>query len=518
MIQTPETHVDAAHPEMRRTEPPRTGFGLSEIAWMLLCSVVATTVYALNSGDSPLWLDEFATVNIVRLPFVDSLLQLQDHSSPLYQMLLRLLVHEEYPAESLIRAPAVIFAGFSLIATWWLARSLFGPWVAAVTIGLLAINPGFTRYAIEGRPYSMFVLFSVLSMGTFYRLVHRGGHLNLLAYVASTGLLVYSHPYSFFVFPAQAAYVLANTLINRHCRQFLGLMAVAFGALTVIAAPAIWLLSRCLRAGVRTPNDLSKWKERLLDMDFFSLAGSLVADPILGALCGVVLLSSLWLGRSPFDEYAPSSGVSNSRALRHWLVRRNPALLCVLWVASSLLLLKIVVSIVGNVFYFRYALPVTAPLLILSVAMLRRFKLSVQVVTLALLLTLIVPKTIISLCGVYGHPHLIKFLHQINDDQSPVFVHDAVWDTYALRYYGLPEDQFQALPLGYLRDPTIPEVSHLPSDRRFFLVDWNSSRNKVASFFQNHPRAYRIHDFDTVCLFEVEKVGTPARWLRSQDR
>ena len=164
-----------------------------EIIWLSLIVITASLMAVSMMKTRELWTDEFAGILTVLPPFKDSLMQLQDYAAPLYQVILRVLVDSEYPPEWIIRGPAFICSILGLIATWWFARTLFGRRVAAITIVFIAVNPFFRSYSVEGRPYTMFLFFSVLSMVTFYKWMNRSGIKTMLPYVMSTMCLVYSH-------------------------------------------------------------------------------------------------------------------------------------------------------------------------------------------------------------------------------------------------------------------------------------------------------------------------------------
>ena len=161
---------------------------------VLLCCSIFIVIYAAMVFYKPLWCDELLMLITVRRPFVEGLLQLQDYSAPLYQLILRLFVNNDFAPEWIIRAPAFLCAIFSLISIWWFTRIITNRrHIALITTALIAINPIFTSYAAEGRPYTLFLLFSVLSFGTFYLSLDRSKLSYFLLYIISTVILIYSH-------------------------------------------------------------------------------------------------------------------------------------------------------------------------------------------------------------------------------------------------------------------------------------------------------------------------------------
>ena len=502
------------------TRPSDRSLSAMEIAWVVLCCIGTCVAYSLQILRNPLWSDELATIITVRRPFIEGLLQLQDYSAPMYQLLLRMFVHNDYPPEWLIRAPAVVFALVGLLACWWLARMLFGRWVAVLSMTLLTVNPEFLRYAAEGRPYSMFLLFSSVSMVTFYRLMYRGGFWYMAAYVVSTSLLLYSHYYGFLVIPAQVGYAVIEALFKRVGSRDFGRIATAFGLVTVSAIPALWLISRYLQIGA--PATIG-WMKTPHLMDLLVQPGKLLGNSALGLLCTVSLVAAVYWKSSPFDEIALSRGTSvKGVGGRQWLARRSPALLCVLWIASSLYFLIFVSLFIRPLYHLRYGLPAMVPLTILSMALISRLRPLPQVMILLLVLLLLIPGTINEFKGerypyATGHPQLVEWLQQINGDQSPVFVADWPYcdgfinpEAYGLRYYGFPANKITLLPLRYPYKQAIRDTAKLPANSRFFVVSF-MGRDSIDNYLKSQPRDYRIHRFGHLRLFEVEKEGVTAR-------
>jgi 4-amino-4-deoxy-L-arabinose transferase-like glycosyltransferase len=522
-----DTEGCAVSDEALSTRAAITSLGAMEIIWVVLCFIGASLAYALHVSKLPLWSDELAAITTVRRPFVEGLLQLQDYAAPMYQLLLRLFVQNDYPPAWVIRAPAVVFALLGLLACWWLARVLFGRRVAALSLALLTVNMPFARYAMEGRPYSMFLLFSAVSMVTFYRLMYRGGFWYMASYVASTTLLLYSHYYGFLVIPAQVGYAMIEARFKRVGSRDFGRIAMAFGLVTVFAIPALWLISRYLQSGA--PGTVG-WLERPDIMDLLIQPGRLLGNPGLGVLCVVSLVAAIWWQRSPSDETAPLLETSvQSVGMRQRSAYRSPALLCVLWVVSSLYLLLAVSHFIRPVYQLRYGLPAIVPLIILSVVLISRLRPFVQVIILMLVLFFTLSGTMKVFQGKIfpynnGYPQLVAWLHQVNDDQSPVFVTDWAYcdgfinpEAYGMRYYGSQTKNIKLLPLRYPYQQAILNPNQLTVDSRFFVVGY-MGRDLIDQYLKSQPRDYRTRQFGHLWLYEAEKEGSTARWLQSSQQ
>ena len=191
----------------------------------------------------------FITIITLRRPLIDSLLQMQDYSAPLYQLILRLLVFSDHPPDWLIRSPSIIFGMMGLLASWFFTRKLFGRKVATLTLILITMNPVFIHYSIEARPYSLFILMTVLSMWTFYNLLITNCIKNMIFYIIATSLLLYSHYLGLFTIIGQATYTISLFLLQKKNFRDFARVFYAFGLVLMISSPALFLMSRYIFAG-----------------------------------------------------------------------------------------------------------------------------------------------------------------------------------------------------------------------------------------------------------------------------
>ncbi len=149
------------------------------------------------SGDS-LWTDEIATYWVCTAPTaaetVQRAVQTQGQS-PFYYLIergmLSVLPHNEFGLRFLSLACSLV----GLFLIYRLALMIFGDAKQAVIAGtLFAVNEFFIYYAQEARPYSMGLMFAMLSQIYFLRMLKDDKRLlNLALYVLSTVLTIYSH-------------------------------------------------------------------------------------------------------------------------------------------------------------------------------------------------------------------------------------------------------------------------------------------------------------------------------------
>lgn len=491
-----------------------------EAGALILCCSINILIFAAVLSKQSLWCDELVQLITVRRSFADGMLQLQDYAAPLYQLLLRLLVHEDFPNEWLIRFPAFICAILSLVAIWWLARLLMGKRVAVLTLAIVTLNPFFIYYSGEGRPYSMFLLFSVLSMGSFYHLVSKGRLSTLIFYVISTVFLIYSHYLGFLLLLSQAAYALAEIIIMRRGSQQTVRITLAFGIISVLAAPSIWLFSRYLLSG--SPAIVAMiGRPRVTDLLWLRQAGILLGDPILCVLWLGSTVLAFWFW--PLSSNArPDLKKTFNQDPRHWLINRAPIFLCLFWVLSSLYLPLVISYFVRPVYIDRYGFPVLVPLAIVIATVVSRFNTKTQVVVMLVILTLPFYETFDWLKNPRtDYPKLVEKLRELNDDQNPIFVADWPYcenfinpESYGLRYYGYEKTKITLLLLNYPRHVAIRYPGQLPSDQHLFVVSFVGWK-AIEKYLKDQPRAFRMFKFGELHLFEIEKEMTKARWLSS---
>lgn len=169
--------------------------------------LVAGVVAALAAGValrsfalSPLWLDEAQSVAIARLPLDQLFAALrQDGSPPLYYLLLHAWMLAFGASDLAVRSLSGVFSVAALPLAWSLGRRVTGsPAVGWSVLVLLASSPFAIRYATETRMYALVILLTVLG-GHALLALRRPGPGPVLAVAAVTGLLTFTHYWTFFL-------------------------------------------------------------------------------------------------------------------------------------------------------------------------------------------------------------------------------------------------------------------------------------------------------------------------------
>jgi hypothetical protein len=485
---------------------------LLDYAWLAFCCAGAAVITAILHSRRCLWFDELTTVLTAQRPFLEGLLQLEDYSAPIYQLLMRLVAPNGWPSETVLRTPAFLSAFLGLVSTWWLAKSLFNKRVAAFAAFIVAFNPVFLAYATEGRPYSVFLFLSVLSIATYHQALRRPGRAILCLYVLSSVLLVYSHYFGFLVLCAEAVFFLATVVFRPESRSSAGRVLIAALIIAVAALPALWLSSRYVFAGLAgLRSNVPRVGYRAL---FLADIGGLIFDsPALSVLFFWAVAASVWVFVSParWADALTGSPQPFSRTGRWGLM------LCLVWFACSCYFLIVISVFVKPILSPRYVVPAMVPCAILLSAVASTMPRSVRVLVLLLTAAGYYPQVKSYIKEKRSdYPDLTIALRQANPEKSRVYVTGcADYEHYrsalevGLRYYGYDEPNIAVLNLawddgqyGYL----VREPDPLKTAKRCFVVShWPGYEKPVDESLQRLSRKYEKHQYGSLTLFQVHE-------------
>ncbi len=458
--------------------PTRSGFAQAGEAIALAAILMLAAYLRFDSlADRSLWLDEFSTWHVSRLPLGQSLIWGPELTiPPLYQFLLRLLTADPRPAEWLLRLPAAVAGLAAVAAAWWLGRTVAGAAAGCALAALMACQPLQIEYSREARPYSLLVLGCVLSTALWYRLVSMlekpakpdssgsqagsGRRTGLwIAYVAAATLACYSHYAALFTIAAHGAWWATRSLrLRGH-----GLRTVPLAALAGVALLCAPLALRTWLAGRPALRQLS-WIEpagtsaawRMLEQIGFG--GVWIVALVLAAGCwGSARLG--WL-RGNLGQRL-SGGEAD---------RPDCCPLLLWWLGGSWLGLLVVSWLVTPLTVTRYFLPAAVPALLLPTVVAGRLRPWGGVALAVFVATASWPAWWMSSVRIApGMRELVAFL-EANVDPRHEAVALAIYDDpneaelerLALRYYPLEKVPVQELHLNaapggvgdaILRDP-----------------------------------------------------------------
>lgn len=199
-----------------------------------MAAVVAVSVALRFWTTSDLWLDEALTVNVAGSPLhqITGLLR-TDGSPPLYYFLLHFWMEAFGRGDLAVRSLSGAFGVISLPLAWLVGRRFGERSVAWVTMLVVATSPFAVRYSTEGRMYSLVLALALAGAVALTSALRRPRPANLIAVAVITGLLLYSHYWSFYLL-AVVALTLAWMALKGSRPARLSLVALVVGCLTFV--------------------------------------------------------------------------------------------------------------------------------------------------------------------------------------------------------------------------------------------------------------------------------------------
>jgi mannosyltransferase len=169
--------------------------------------VLAAALRVFDLGAESVWLDEAYSIQTARGSVTDILGErLTDIHPPLYYLTLHYWMQLAGHSEFATRLPSAIFDLCTIVIAYAVAHRLLGRRVALLTALLLAVSPFHVEFSQEARMYALLCLLSTLSMYAFlawFDPIAGRSHRWTDVYVVSTGLMLYTHVYGFFIPLAQ---------------------------------------------------------------------------------------------------------------------------------------------------------------------------------------------------------------------------------------------------------------------------------------------------------------------------
>ena len=153
------------------------------------------------------WLDEAISVKRAQEPYLKGIEVVKtDTHLPLHIIILHGWVQLFGISEISTRLLSTIFDLISIYVIFILGRRLFDYEIGLISALLLSISSLAIYYSQEARPYSLFMLLTLLSFYFYIKLLKVKNIKNIILYSFFTLLLVYTHHFSFFVLLIQNIY------------------------------------------------------------------------------------------------------------------------------------------------------------------------------------------------------------------------------------------------------------------------------------------------------------------------
>lgn len=158
----------------------------------LLLFVVALGLRVYRMTGEPLWLDEGYTLLFSRMPLQRLLTVGGEHEHPPLYYLMVHAVLAAHNSTMVPRALSALFGSLTVIALFYLGKTLYGTIAGAIAGALLAVAPLHVFYGQDGRGYELAGLLVVLAYLTLFRASQTGNRALWAAYALLCALCLYT--------------------------------------------------------------------------------------------------------------------------------------------------------------------------------------------------------------------------------------------------------------------------------------------------------------------------------------
>jgi mannosyltransferase len=183
------------------------------------------------------WLDEVATVNILRHGFGDvfSAVSSGESTPPLYYVVAWLWSKVFGTGEFGLRSLSALFGTLTIPLAYVLGRQLVGERTGVVAAALCAFNPLLVWYSQEGRSYALLVLLTGLSLLAFLRALDDPGPRRIVIWALVSIVALATHYFAGFLVGAEAAWLVYRSRPRMPAVMGAAAVAVAAAALLPLA-------------------------------------------------------------------------------------------------------------------------------------------------------------------------------------------------------------------------------------------------------------------------------------------
>ncbi len=421
------------------------------VAVLVFFCILAIHLRFHGLGTRSLWLDEFSTWHVSRMPLSESLRwQPELTKPPLYQLCLRALTDDPHPSEWTLRLPAAVCGVLAVLAGAWLAR-LSGGWITCVALaGLAACSVLQINYSQEARGYSMMALGCTLSVVCWYKLVVDRRTRYLYGYVAATVLSFHAHYLTILTVLAEVLwYVWLRLRVRRGSSDHLVRPIVALGISGLICAPIVIHYVYCRSSAFQGLGWIppATWRSSLAVLEELTF-GRLWVFAVL--LPGIILWLAAWFGWKP-RPFSHRGGDLHSGP-------RDVCGLLLIWLGCVWFGLLILSWLVHPAMLARYALPAAVPALLIPLLVSHRLDRRAPLLLMVFFVVYSSPAWIEAATEYEpGFRELVQFLDDRVDPASEGVVLTIDNQTYpnwedmerlAIQYYPLDGIEVQELHLG----------------------------------------------------------------------
>jgi mannosyltransferase len=234
----------ASEAPARATSPPDGAGSVEERSpakWVVaaVALVIVVGIVLRFATRSDLWLDEALSVNISRLPFGDIPDWLRhDGAPPLYYFMLHAWTDVFGTTDVAVRSLSGVLSVATFVPMWFAGRRIAGRSGGWIAVLVLAASPFGIAFGSETRMYSLVMLLVTVGYLAVRRLLERPSLGRQAVVALITGLLLYTHYWSFYLIAVVAALLIwqawrGSDADQRHAARA-GLVALVAGAITFL--------------------------------------------------------------------------------------------------------------------------------------------------------------------------------------------------------------------------------------------------------------------------------------------
>lgn len=206
--------------------------------WALAGLVLAGGVLRFATlGTQSFWLDEAATVNLLKRDFGDMISGVSSgESTPhLYYIVAWVWAQLFGTGEVALRSLSALIGTAVIPVAYLLGRRTAGRGTGLIAAALCAFNPLLVWYSQEARSYSLLVLLSGLSLLAMLAVLERPSTRNLAAWAVACVLALATHYFAGFLIGAEAIWMVWRSQARPRAAAAVGVVAVAALALLPLA-------------------------------------------------------------------------------------------------------------------------------------------------------------------------------------------------------------------------------------------------------------------------------------------
>jgi len=170
----------------------------NSLSFWILSLWIAWALRLHRLSEDSFWFDEIFTWRYASLSLIEMPHMLRRQAQPLLAMIPFHFILYLGEGEFLLRFPAACFGLLAIPAIYILVRRLWGRLEGRLAVSMAVISPFLIRYSQEARAYTLFLLFSALSMAFLWRAIHTDERCQWVGFCCFLALALYTHYFALF--------------------------------------------------------------------------------------------------------------------------------------------------------------------------------------------------------------------------------------------------------------------------------------------------------------------------------